>query len=185
MMKKLNGKTTNFSCRMDSETLSILEKESKTKGISINSLINSVLEHYVSLDRHSKDIQLISLTQRAIKKIFEDMSDAEIKKLSNEVGGFVHRELVFLKYGELTFDNLMKVIEINSTRYGSVIHTEDNHLHKFCIHHNAGINFSKFISFIHGAMTDKLSLRFRITNCDENIICMEISEPLRRHFEKN
>ena len=177
MVNNPNGKSVNFSCRLGVETFSILEKEAKSNGISINSLINSVLNKYVSLERHSKDIKLISLTQRAIKKIFDNMSEKDIKELSVEVGGIVHRELVFLKYGQMTFDNLMKIIEINSSRFGSINHTFDDHLHKFCIHHGAGINFSKFISLIHEIMASRLSLKYKITNCDQNIVCFEISEP--------
>lgn len=177
MVNNHNGKSINFSCRLGAETFSILENEAKSNGISLNSLINSVLNKYVSLERHSKDIKLISLTQRAIKKIFENMDEKDIKELSVEVGGVVHREIVFLKYGQMTFDNLMKVIEINSSRFGTISHTIDEHSHKFCIHHDAGINFSKFISLIHEIMASKLSLKYMITNCDQNTVCLEISEP--------
>jgi len=177
MVNNHNGKSVNFSCRLGAETFSILENEAKTNGLSLNSLINSVLNKYVSLERHSKDIKLISLTQRAIKKIFDNMDEKDIKELSVEVGGIVHRELVFLKYGQMTFDNLMNVIEINSSRFGSINHTIDENLHKFCIHHDAGINFSKFISLIHEIMSSKLSLKCKITNCDQNTVCLEISEP--------
>lgn len=176
-MEQTKKKSINLSCRLNTEIYSIIEQEANSKGISMNSLINSVLNKYVSLERHSKDIGLISLTQRAIKKIFDEMNDHSIKDLSDEVGGIVHRELVFLKFGQMTFDNLMKIVEINSSRYGSVHHTIDSDSHKFCIHHNAGINFSKFIILIHENMANKLSLKIKIINCDQNIICMEIDEP--------
>ncbi len=184
-MEKLNTKSINFSCRIPTDTFLILEKESKSKSISINSLINSILNNYVSLERHSKDILLISLTQRTVKKIFEFMDEKNIDKLSNEVGGIVQRELALLKFGELTFENLLKSIDINASRYGSVVSSYVDPYHRLCIHHNLGINFSKFLAFTHEVMAQKLSLVLRITNCDDNIICMEIKEPEGEYFEKN
>lgn len=172
-----NGKTINFSCRLQKETFSIIERESKKTGISINSQINSILAHHASIGRHSKDLQLISLTNRTIRKIFSDMKDRSIEELSKHVGGIIHRELVLLKYGQITFENLMKVIEINSSRYGTTNHTLENNTHRFCIHHNSGINFSKFISKTHQIMADELSLKLQITNIDENITCIEIEAP--------
>jgi len=184
-MEKLIRKSINFSCRISNDTFLVLENDSKSENISINSLINNILNNYVSLERHSKDILLITLTQRTVKKIFESMDEKTIHKLSNEVGGVVQRELTLLKFGELTFDNLIKSIEINASRYGSVVYSYKNPFHKFCIHHNLGINFSKFLAFNHEIMAQKLFLQLKITNCDENIICMSIKEPEGVYLEKN
>lgn len=173
-----NGKSMNFSCRLVKDTFSILEKEAESKNISLNSLINNVLGRYVALDRHAKDIELISLTKRAVRKIFSQMDDKTIKEIADEVGGVVHRELVFLKFDELTFDNLMQVLVINASRYGSVKYTNENHIHKICIHHGASIEFSKFIALIHGKMGNYLSVKTKVTNSDQNTLCMEITEPL-------
>ena len=171
-----NKKSTNFSCRLDKSTFSILEEEAKSKNVSLNSLINNVLAHYAALDRHAKDIELISLTKRAITKIFSNMDDKTIKELATDVGGVVHRELVFLKYDKLTFDNLMQVLVINASRYGSVKYTGINSIHKICIHHGACVEFSIFISLIHEIMAGNLSIKVKITNSDQNTVCMQISE---------
>ena len=173
-----NGKSMNFSCRLAKDTFSILEKEAESKNVSVNSLINSVLGRYVALDRHAKDIELISLTKRAVRKIFSEMDDRTIKEISEEVGGVVHRELVFLKFDKLTFDNLMQVLVINASRYGSVKYTNENHIHKICIHHGTCVEFSKFIALIHEIMGSHLSVKTKITNSDQSTLCMEISEPI-------
>ncbi len=171
-----NNKSSNFSCRLEKSTFSILEEEAESKNVSLNSLINSVLGHYVALDRHAKDIELISLTKRAIKKIFSDMDEKTITELAREVGGVVHRELVFLKYDKLTFDNLMQVLVINASRYGSVKYVSENHIHKICIHHGTCNEFSKFIALVHEKMARYLSVEIEITNSDQNTVCMEIKE---------
>ena len=46
------------------------------------------------------------------------MNDKDVQQLAEEVGGVVHRELVFLKFNEMTFDILIYVLVINATRSG-------------------------------------------------------------------
>lgn len=173
-----NGKSVNFSCRLSKNTFSIIEKEAESKNISLNSLINNVLTRYVALDRHAQDIELISLTKRAVRKIFSEMDEKTVKEIAKEVGGVVHRELVFLKFDKMTFNNLMEVLVINASRYGSVKYTSEDDTHKICIHHGACLEFSKFIALIHEIMGCYLSVSIKITNSDQNTVCMEICEKL-------
>ena len=169
--------TVTFSSRLYTDIFKVLEKEALSKNISINSLINSILGRYVSLERHAKDIELISLTKRTITQIFNKMDDETIEQLAKEVGGVVHKELVFLKFNELTFDNLMHVLVINATRYGSVKYNSENSKHHICIHHGVCSEFSKFLALVHEITTSQLSIRMAITNTDKNTVCFEITEP--------
>ena len=169
--------TVNFSSRLNKEVFSVLEDEALDKNISVNSLINNILGKYVSLDRHAKDIELISLTKRSVTRIFSEMDENNITQLAEEVGGVVHRELVFLKFNEMTFDNLIYVLVVNATRYGSVKHTSTDSKHSICIHHGTCLEFSKFLSLVHCQMAQHLSIKISITNTDQNTVCMELFEP--------
>ena len=170
-------KTITFSSRLYSDIFSVLEKEALSQNISMNSLINSVLGRYVSFDRHAKDLELISLTKRAVKKIFSKMNEIDIEQLASEVGGVIHKELVFLKFNELTFDNLMHVLVVNATRYGSVKYNFENSKHHICIHHSVCGEFSKFLALVHEITANQLSIKITITNIDQNTVCFEIDEP--------
>jgi len=171
-----NG-NVNFSSRLNKDVFIVLENEALSKNISVNSLVNNILGKYVSLDRHAQDIELISLTKRTVKNIFNEMGEDKIKKIAMDVGGIVHRELVFLKFNEMTFDNLMYVLVINATRYGSVKHNSENSKHSICIHHGTCMEFSKFLAQVHETMAQHLSVKIDITNVDQNTICMELYEP--------
>ena len=92
------SKSVTFSSRLQSDIFTVLEKEALSKNISMNSLVNNVLGKYTSLDRYSKDIEVVSLTKRVVKHIFNNMNDKHIEQLANEVGGVVHKELIFLKF---------------------------------------------------------------------------------------
>lgn len=169
--------TVTFSSRLYSDIFTVLEKEALSKNISINSLINNILGKYVSLERHAKDLELISLTKRAVRQIFVNMDDETIEQLAIKVGGVVHKELVFLKFDELTFDNLMHVLVINATRYGSVQYNFENSKHHIRIHHGVCSEFSNFLALVHEITASQLSIKLVVTNTDQNTICMYITEP--------
>jgi hypothetical protein len=177
VLKNNEHPTVTFSSRLQADVFSVLEKEALTNNISMNSLINNILGRYTSLERHAKDIELISLTKRAVKQIFSVMDEKSIEHLAAEVGGVVHKELVFLKFNELTFDNLMHVLVINATRYGSVKYSFEKSKHNICIHHGVCVEFSKFLSLIHEITASQLSIKMITTNTDQNTVCFEISEP--------
>jgi len=176
-LKTNEHSTVTFSSRLQSDVFSVLEKEVLTNNISMNSLINNILGRYTSLERHAKDIELISLTKRAVKQIFSVMDEKSIKHLAAKVGGVVHKELVFLKFNELTFDNLMHVLVINATRYGSVKYSFEKSTHNICIHHGVCVEFSQFLSLVHEITASQLSIKMKTTNTDQNTVCFEISEP--------
>jgi len=168
--------SVTFSSRIYKDVFTILEKEALSKNISINSLVNTILGKYVKLERHANDIELVSLTKRSIIQIFSQMEEKTIKQIAKDVGGVVHKELVFLKFGEMSFDNLMHVLVVNASRYGTVKHDFDDLNHNICIHHGSCLEFSKFLAQVHENMAQHLSVNIVITNTDQNTLCMKIHE---------
>lgn len=169
--------TVTFSSRIYKDVFTIIEKEAKSKNISTNSLINNILGKYVALERFASDIELVSLTKRSIIQIFSRMEENTIKQIAKDVGGVVHRELVFLKFNEMSFDNLMHVLVVNASRYGTVKHNTENLEHDICIRHGSCIEFSQFLALVHETMAHHLSVKIDITNTDQNMMCMKIQNP--------
>ena len=174
---KNNKKSTNISCRINNETYKSLVMDADSKGISVNSLINSIIKRHLLWDRFAEEMGLIPLTKRTLKKIFRTMDDDEIKKIAREVGGTVPQELIYLSYDKFDFSNLMKMIEISDTRFGKVKYHINNATHSINILHGVSKNFSKFLAETHQALADSLTLRFSIEHIDTNMICMEFEKP--------
>ena len=177
-MKNNNKKSTNFSCRIDNEMYNSLVNDAKSKGISINSLINSIIKRHLLWDRFAEEMGLVPLTKRTLKKIFKTMDEETIKRIAQEVGGTVPQELIYLSYDKFDFDNLMRMIEISGTRFGKVRYNINNSIHSINILHGVSENFSKFLAETHQALADSLSLRFNIEHIDNNMICIEFEKPV-------
>ncbi len=176
-MKNNNKKSVNFSCRIDKEMYHSIVNDAESKGISTNSLINSIIKRHLLWDRFAEEMGLIPLTKRTLKKIFRTMDEKTIKKIAQEVGGTVPQELIYLSYDKFDFDNLMRMIEISDSRFGTVKYNIDNSIHSINILHGVSENFSKFLAETHQALADNLSLRFSVEHIDNNMVCMEFEKP--------
>ena len=175
-----NG-TVHLSCRIEKSVYDILSKDADEKGISLNSLVNSITKKFVIWDIHSSDIHLVPLTKEVLGKIFGKLDDQTLQQIAKNYGGFVTKELIFLSLNEMNFNNLIQAIVLSASRFGTVKHKIIDSNHIICVHHGIGINFSKFISHTHIALANELSLKLNITNIDKNMISMMIEET---KFEK-
>jgi hypothetical protein len=176
-MKNNNKKSANLSCRIDKEMYNSLVNDADSKGISINSLINSIIKRHLLWDRFAEEMGLVPLTKRTLKKIFKTMDEEKIKKIAREVGGTVPQELIYLSYDKFDFSNLMRMIEISDSRFGKVKYNINNSIHSINILHGVSENFSKFLAETHQALADNLSIRYSVEHIDNNMICMEFEKP--------
>ncbi len=177
MLSKQNNKSINLSCRIEKKIYDELVEDAKTKGISLNSLMSSITKHHVTWKRYADEIGFVPITKRMIGKIFKGLDEESIERIAFDLGGTVPRELLFLTYDEMEFENFMQILEINALRFGAVKHTRENGVHVLNIHHGINKNFSHFLACAHQRMADDLSLKMTLTNSDNNMICMHIEEP--------
>ena len=146
------------------------------KGISLNSLVNSMAKNYINWGIHSSDFRLVPISKESLEKIFDKLDDQTIQQIAKSIGGAVTRELVFLTFGEMNFKNLIQAILLNASRFGTVKHENVDSKHIINIHHGICLNFSKFLFNTHTALANDLSINLHITNIDKNMICMELRE---------
>ena len=172
-----NDKSVNLSSRIDKKAYTELLEIVDYRGISLNSLINSIIKHYLIFEQFSEDLGLISLTKPTLKKIFSTMDDETIRKIAKNVGGTVPQELIYLSKETFSFSNLIKMIEISDSRFGKVKCKETDSTFNINILHGVSENFSIFLGEIHNVLCTKYSLKFKIEHIDNNMICMKLEKP--------
>ncbi len=151
-------------------------KAAHEKGISLNSLVNSMAKNFINWEIHSADFRLVPISKESLELIFDKLDDQTIQQIAKNIGGTVTRELVFLTFGEMNFNNLIQAILLNASRFGTVKHEIVDSKHIINIHHGICMNFSKFLFNTHTTLANDLSIKLHITNIDKNMICMEIKE---------
>ena len=179
MVKKIqkNQKSINLSLRIDKEVYETLAEQAKDQGISLNSLLNSITKRHLTWERFADEIGFVPITKRTLKKIFRNLDENTIDQLADQVGGIVPRELVYLTFGTTDIENLLKVIEINATRFGKVNHSINGSTHRINISHGICENFSKFLSATHQVFANDFGLQYTAIHVDKNMFCFEIESP--------
>jgi len=92
-----NG-TVHLSCRIEKNVYDILSKDANEKGISLNSLVNSITKKFVIWDIHSSDIHLVSLTKEVLKKFSVNLMIKHYDKLQKILAGLLQRSLFFFPF---------------------------------------------------------------------------------------
>ena len=172
-----NSKTVNLSSRIDKIVYDQLVEDAAKKGISLNSLVNSIAKHHITWKRYADEIGFVPITKRMLGKIFKYLDQKDIEKIAKDLGGTVPKELLFLTYDKMNFENMMQILEINALRFGIIKHTSNDGIHSLNIHHGISENFSHFLASAHKSLAEDLSLKLNITNEDKNMLCFEIEEP--------
>jgi len=175
--KNGNHKTVNLSTRIDKIIYDQLVDDATKKGISLNSLMNSIAKHHITWKRYADEIGFVPITKRMLGKIFKYLDEESIEKIAKDLGGTVPKELLFLSYEKMNFENMMQILEINALRFGIVKHNEKDGKHSLNIHHGISKEFSHFLACAHQSLADDLSLKLTITNSDKNMMCFEIEDP--------
>jgi len=90
VFKDHKNHTVNLSCRIDKDVYEILSKNADEKGISLNSLVNSMAKKFTSWEIHSSDIKLIPLSKEALEKISMNLMIKQSNKLLKRLGGMLY-----------------------------------------------------------------------------------------------
>lgn len=174
IQEKKISKSVITSCRLDKEVFDALTEEAESKGLSLNSLIHSMLKSQIGWQRFSDDLGFVPLTKRTLRDIFGSLSDEKIEEISHNVGGIVPKELSFLQFDNINFENMMKILEINASRFGTVKHFSNENKHQFNIYHRVNKKFSKFLIESHKSLVKELPLKLKVKQFDENTVALEI-----------
>jgi hypothetical protein len=153
-----------------------LQQEAIQKGISINSLVNSIAKTHVNWNKVSEQIGFVPLTKKTTRLLFRNLDDITIKKFGYEIGSTIPREWLFLTHNEITFNNILSVIENSNSRFGMIKHDVSNGNHLITIYHGVSEKFSEFLSEIHKAMAVDLKFEINIVSTEKNFVSFEVSE---------
>ena len=86
-------KTVGRSFRIDEEWLNVLNEEAEKQGVSVNSLLNRLLQQYAYL-RYMMRYGAITLTRKGFKEILESCPDEKIKENGKKAGANIVKDLL-------------------------------------------------------------------------------------------
>ena len=166
--------TVTLSCRLDKTLYDLLQGDAKKKGISLNSLINSIVKGYASWERYAAEIGFIPLAKETVRLMFENLDDKKLQKIAQLLGRTIPKELILLMFNKIDFDSIVSFIELTSARYGMVQHNNSGDNHEMIVYHDVNEKFSKFLGEVLKAMAEELSFKSEVLDAGAKILHVRI-----------
>ena len=141
-------KTEVGSFRLNKDVLSKLKKEAGSENLSLNSLVNKVLEAHVNWHSSAAKLGIVPINSEVIKELFKNMTDNEVKKLAKNMVPNISEDLLLLRHE----DSLDAFLDLAQDYFGvcgfpfSV--QEKNSHYKITVRHTLGKKYSQYIEEI-------------------------------------
>jgi len=108
-------KTRGCSFRIAEELLKILHEEADRQGISVNSLMNKILQQYSVQSRHLERFGAVSITRTLFSKIVACCTEDELEEIAKFAGSIGIKDVLLTLGTPLTHDKVMDHLKIVGT----------------------------------------------------------------------
>lgn len=155
----INGakRTSVITFRLDEEVTMKLRKESKSKEVSTNTLVNQALKQFLDWHVFQPHIGLVSINKHVLVKIFENLNEKEIIEMASTIGKEDVCTISLFMKGKINVNSFMSWFEmlmLNSSI--KVSHSFDGYTHTYVMKHDLGKNWSLYHKIILGLVFEEL-----------------------------
>ena len=142
-------KTETSSFRLEKGVFTEFKKQAKKQNITVNSLINKVMQEYVEWGAQIPAINLIPISASLIKTFLDNHNEKEIRKVAEDHAKIHMIENLLMVKNEESLDAFLKGAEnwCNAAGFPLSIR-EKNDETNYTIMHKQGTKFSVFLEEI-------------------------------------
>ena len=165
--KQMLKKTDNVSIRIDSDLSNKLHEKCQEQKISLNTLINHLLEKQVNWNELIAEMGWVSMFRSTFRELSDSIPKETIKKIAETTGTSDFKNSLNYVYGYIDLDSILDLFKKRclsmNVQYRSM---EINGKNKIIIQHDLGKNWPFFIV---GQMNTILNeIGYRIINDEYN-----------------
>lgn len=157
-------RTIRTNCEFDKT----IKEEAKKQGISINSLINQIIERYVITYRFIDTFPSLIIPSEIITGWLDGMTEEHIIKIGKHAGSFVPKHSLFLSGATLNLDTILSTMEKKVGQHSNWYQfqsQENNGRINLLLRHNLGRKWSTYLSAYYSALFEdilNISIKFQI-----------------------
>ncbi|MCG8324778.1 MAG: hypothetical protein MI673_04615 [Thiotrichales bacterium] len=139
-------KTDNISIRIDSKLSSKLHEKCEEQKISLNTLINHILEKQVNWNDLAYEMGWISIFRSTFRELMDSASKDEIQKIGSSSGNTDLKNSLNYFYGHITLESILdlfkKRFQSMNVQYRMIPFEDKN---KIIIQHDLGKNWPHLV----------------------------------------
>ena len=155
--------TTTRTLRLDKNHDELLQHESKRGGMSVNALINKLIQQYVDTLRYYEEGKMISMSTSTFKSVLDQLSQNEIENFAYGLGTQKANESLMRRGLETNYTNIVWYISLILGEYNGwfrsdfLIGKDVDSLH---LSHSQGVKWSYFIAqYISSILREELGMQ--------------------------
>lgn len=158
--KQMLKKTDNVSIRIDSDLSEKLHKKCKEQKISLNTLINHLLEKQVNWNELTVEMGWVSMFRSTLRELSDSISKEKIEKIAETTGRTDLKNSLNYLYGYVKLDSILdlfkKRCQSMNVQYREI---EVNGKNKIIIQHDLGKNWPFLIVGQMNAVLNEIGYR--------------------------
>ncbi|MDE1766457.1 MAG: hypothetical protein KGI27_09350 [Thaumarchaeota archaeon] len=152
-------KTVHCSFRANENTLLELEKESATRNIHTSSLINEILDAYVSHSRHFEQLEFVPVPKDFLRKWIPRISKIGLEKDARELGVVIAREYISYFFEDVNGRTLAEFLDVWLGRLGPHQHKIKDGTHWYAVNHDINMQFSIHLKEFLSALIESITMK--------------------------
>ncbi|MGH9918176.1 MAG: hypothetical protein ACRD6W_04805 [Nitrososphaerales archaeon] len=102
------------SIRVSSQLSGSLSREARSKRVSVNALVSSVLEKYDEWDRMAEKFGFIQIPSDLFKLFLSSLDAEKLIEVAKEAGRTLPKECILFWFKEVSYDNFVRYLGLQS-----------------------------------------------------------------------
>jgi hypothetical protein len=141
--KRRKSATEGVTFRLPSDNLEQLCKEAETRQISVNTLVNQIINEHLDWHLYAAQAKLYYVPKPFITRILDGFSEEQLSDLAEASAKKDFVDIGLLLRGEFTISSFLSILE-NWSRISDIPYRaeESEDMQKIIIEHNMGSNYS-------------------------------------------
>ena len=140
-------KTLIRTVRIPKALDTLLRKDAKTKRITVNALISSIMTKYAEWDRYNERFGVITMKREAFKSILGVIEDDNITRVSKEIGVQIPKQFILFWFKKTNLQTYLEYMSL-VCRYAEFAQYEvdtDGSNYTMTLIHELGEKWSLFL----------------------------------------
>ena len=136
--------------RLTRDLDNLLQKDAKSKRISTNSLLTSIIVKYAEWDRYAEKFGLVSLSRADSRLILEAIEDIKLSQIGNDLGKRAFKEFLMLWFKKTDVEKVLEGISL-WCKYAGIAEYDfetDGRNYTITLHHDIGEKWSNLIGHL-------------------------------------